>query len=57
VEPREDQKREPLAQEVRQEQPRRERFRIVKLEERIAPQAAAYQPTTSLRPAYCIKSY
>jgi hypothetical protein len=37
VEPREEQKREPEAPEVRQEQPRPRRFRIVKLEERIAP--------------------
>jgi hypothetical protein len=37
VEPREGQKREPEAPEVRKEQPRLKRFRIVKLEERIAP--------------------
>ena len=57
MEPREEQKREPQAPEVRQEQPRLKRFRIVKLEDRIAPQAAAYRPTTSLQPIYCIKSY
>jgi hypothetical protein len=34
------------------------RFRIVKLEERIAPQAAAYASgNTSLRPFGCQKSY
>jgi hypothetical protein len=32
------------------------RFRIVKLEERIAPQASAYTQT-SLRPGGCNKSY
>jgi hypothetical protein len=57
MEPREKQKREPKAPEVRQEQPRRKRFRIVKLEERIAPQAAAYQPKTSTNPVACAKTY
>ena len=39
MEPREGQKREPEAPEVRKEQPRLKRFRIVKLEERVAPLA------------------
>ena len=39
MEPREEQKREPEAPEVSKEQPRLKRFRIVKLEERIAPLA------------------
>jgi hypothetical protein len=39
MEPREEEKREPKAPEVRPEQPRLKRFRIVKLEERIAPLA------------------
>ena len=39
MEPREEEKREPEAPEVRPEQPRLKRFRIVKLEERIAPLA------------------
>jgi hypothetical protein len=42
MEPREEEKREPEAPEVRPEQPRPRRFRIVKLEERIAPQAGAH---------------
>ena len=40
MEPREEEKREPEAPEVRPEQPRLKRFRIVKLEERIAPLAS-----------------
>ena len=39
VEPREEQMRELEAPEVREEPPRPRRFRIVKLEERVAPQA------------------
>jgi hypothetical protein len=42
MEPREEEKREPEAPEVRPEPPRLKRFRIVKLEERIAPQAGAH---------------
>ena len=53
MEPREEQKQELRAPEIRQEQPRPKRFRIVKLEERIAPQAAAQFKTVSLRPTAC----
>ena len=57
VEPREEVKREPEAPEVRQEQPRLKRFRIVKLEERIAPLARGStddQPdTNSVHPLLC----
>jgi hypothetical protein len=41
VEPREEVKREPEAPEVREEPPRPQRFRIVKLEERIAPRVGS----------------
>jgi hypothetical protein len=40
MEPREEEKRQPEAPDVRQEQPRLKRFRIIKLEERIAPLAS-----------------
>jgi hypothetical protein len=56
MEPREEEKRVCKAPEVRQEQPQLRRFRIVKLEERIAPQAAAQFVTKSLRPIGCVKS-
>jgi hypothetical protein len=39
VEPREEDRQEPKAAEPREEQTRPRRFRIVKLEERIAPMA------------------
>lgn len=53
MERREDEKREPeKALEPRQEEPNRRRFRLIKLEERIAPLAGgdprALLPTTSL---------
>jgi hypothetical protein len=57
MKPHSDTEREPKAPEVRQEQPRRKRFRIVKLEERIAPQAAANMATKSTKPIACVKSY
>jgi hypothetical protein len=44
MEPREEEKREPEAPEVRPEPPRLKRFRIVKLEERIAPLAGGGAP-------------
>jgi hypothetical protein len=57
MEPREEEKREPEAPEVRPEPPRLKRFRIVKLEERIAPQASAYlrdRPnSTTIDPYIC----
>jgi hypothetical protein len=43
VEQREDVKREPKSAEAPREEPRPRRFRIVKLEERIAPRAAVPQ--------------
>jgi hypothetical protein len=39
VEPRNEDEQEPKASEPREEQPRPRRFRIVKLEERVAPLA------------------
>jgi hypothetical protein len=57
MEPREEEKREPEAPEVRPEQPRLKRFRIIKLEERIAPQASAHlrdRPnSTTIDPYIC----
>jgi hypothetical protein len=44
VEPREEDKQEPKAPEPREEQPRPRRFRIVKLEERVAPLTAKGPP-------------
>ena len=52
MEPREDEKREPKVPEPREAEQKPRRFRIVKLEERIAPQAArAISP--SEHPALC----
>jgi hypothetical protein len=48
MEPREEDKQEPKAPEPRKEQPRPRSFRIVKLEERIAPRAALNRPCTNL---------
>ena len=41
MEPRNEEKREPKAPQPRTEEPKPRRFRIVKLEERIAPAALA----------------
>ena len=50
MEPRKDEKREPKAPESRTEEPKPRRFRIVKLEERIAPAAPApATPSGALR--------
>ena len=54
MEPRNEQSEKPPEAPKAGSKPRR--FRIVKLEERIAPQASAYRPTTSLQPLYCQKS-
>jgi hypothetical protein len=50
VQPREEDRQEPKAPEPREEQPRPRRFRIVKVEERVAPLAgkAALVPPTFL---------
>ena len=55
MEPREEVKREPEAPEVRQEPPRPRRFRIVKLEERIAPLAGGNRRDgpESIHPYFC----
>jgi hypothetical protein len=45
VEPREENRQEPKAPEPREEQPRPRRFRIVKLEERVAPLAGKAAPS------------
>ena len=55
MEPRNEQSEKPPEAPKAGSKPRR--FRIVKLEERIAPQAAAYQPKTSNLPVGCNKSY
>jgi hypothetical protein len=52
MERREEEKREPEAPEVRPEQPRLKRFRIVKLEERIAPLAGGGH--TDSHPSYIL---
>ena len=55
MEPRNEQSEKPPEAPQAGSKPRR--FRIVKLEERIAPQASAYGGNTSLRPFGCQKSY
>jgi hypothetical protein len=54
MEPRKDQPKD--AREIPEGEPKPRRFRIVKLEERIAPQAESMF-TASLRPIGCNKSY
>jgi hypothetical protein len=54
VEPREEDKQEPKASEPREEQPRPRRFRIVKLEERVAPLAGKPAPISPSTFIQCI---